>query len=309
MLDIFIITENLEIQRSTVSDIKEKSIDYKGWYCPIYDWTLLAHHDGSLRSGICGEKKYATWKDPWWEKKNFNIKSTPHCPFTKRSCFCITDLKAPKAVDKETYDMLFGIKADEVTKEYSGDEIIGYISKDFLQNNKFSLHIDIGNKCNFDCSYCPPHTHDNSSPFISVDKIKHLLNTIQIDKRKNKSCTITGGEPTLFKDLEVALKLLREKGYFININTNGTASESKLEKLIQNYDCRLVFSLHQEFTTDKIIAKINRVKEKFPKMVNIKYMGDTTNDFFKRTVDVIPVTNLEVSKIYDKTATEYVLKE
>lgn len=74
--------------------------------------------------------------------------------------------------------------------------------------------------CNFDCPYCqnasliPLDSGDEISPFELVSRAKGFL---------SDGFCITGGEPTLHKDLPNYLKALREQiGGHINLNTQGS---------------------------------------------------------------------------------------
>lgn len=76
--------------------------------------------------------------------------------------------------------------------------------------------------CNFACPYC--HNSELISwgddvPLMSEDDVFAYLN-----KRKNvlEGLVISGGEPTLQKDLEDFIRRVRDLGYLIKLDTNGT---------------------------------------------------------------------------------------
>lgn len=87
------------------------------------------------------------------------------------------------------------------------------------------------NGCNFRCPFC--HNSNlvlsEQTPNISLNEILEYLK-----KRKTiiDSVCITGGEPTLKKDLFDALYQLKDLGLLIKLDTNGTNPEL-LEKLIE----------------------------------------------------------------------------
>ena len=64
---------------------------------------------------------------------------------------------------------------------------------------------DTGRRCNYDCTYCPSHRHDNFSPHASLQELqgvgKFLFDYSElICKYKTKSqlnVSFTGGEPTV----------------------------------------------------------------------------------------------------------------
>ena len=43
---------------------------------------------------------------------------------------------------------------------------------DLLDGNIFQVTWDLGPRCNYDCSYCPTHRHDNFSPHASFEDLK-----------------------------------------------------------------------------------------------------------------------------------------
>jgi sulfatase maturation enzyme AslB (radical SAM superfamily) len=42
---------------------------------------------------------------------------------------------------------------------------------DLLDGNVFQVTWDTGRRCNYDCSYCPAHRHDNFSPHATLDDL------------------------------------------------------------------------------------------------------------------------------------------
>ncbi|MEA2088846.1 MAG: anaerobic ribonucleoside-triphosphate reductase activating protein [Patescibacteria group bacterium] len=77
--------------------------------------------------------------------------------------------------------------------------------------------------CNFDCAYC--HNKDLfkdkniKDRLISEKEIFEFLN-----KRKNilEAVTITGGEPTLHKDLPDFINRIKKLGFLVKLDSNGT---------------------------------------------------------------------------------------
>ena len=43
---------------------------------------------------------------------------------------------------------------------------------DLLTGNKLQVTWDLGRRCNYDCSYCPAHRHDNFSPHATLEELK-----------------------------------------------------------------------------------------------------------------------------------------
>jgi len=74
--------------------------------------------------------------------------------------------------------------------------------------------------CNFRCPYCHnPELVDETAPLIDEEEVFGFL-----DSRTGKldAVTVTGGEPTMHKDLLPFLKRIKEKGFLVKLDTNGT---------------------------------------------------------------------------------------
>ncbi len=90
--------------------------------------------------------------------------------------------------------------------------------------------------CNLRCRWCDTKYTWEDGEEMSVDQV--------IDKIKSYPCanvSITGGEPLLQKEeLLKLLKSLKESGYWIQLNTNGTIFDSKLFENIDliTMDCK-----------------------------------------------------------------------
>ena len=76
---------------------------------------------------------------------------------------------------------------------------------DLLTGHVFQVTWDTGRRCNYDCSYCPVHRHDNFSPHATLDSLKDNVDflyeyiDLHLQYRQSKIANIgfTGGEPTV----------------------------------------------------------------------------------------------------------------
>src|SRR5574344_2191444 len=83
--------------------------------------------------------------------------------------------------------------------------------------------------CNFRCPFC-----HNGSLVIGNDCIIDEQEVLDyLDKRKGilDGIVVSGGEPLIQKDIKRFLKIVKEKGYKIKLDTNGT-SEELLQEVI-----------------------------------------------------------------------------
>lgn len=85
------------------------------------------------------------------------------------------------------------------------------------------LRLSITERCNFKCIYCLPEGYreqSSSSPELSLKEIENL--TSALVNLGIKKIRLTGGEPTLRKDLLKIIALIKRKGIKdIGITTNG----------------------------------------------------------------------------------------
>lgn len=89
--------------------------------------------------------------------------------------------------------------------------------------------------CNFCCGYC--HNPQLVLPELYLERPDLIpLNIISyLEKHKNwlDGVVVTGGEPTIHKDLPLFLKEIKGMGYSVKLDTNGT-NPAMLDKLIRN---------------------------------------------------------------------------
>ena len=74
-----------------------------------------------------------------------------------------------------------------------------------LDGNNLTITWDVGRRCNFDCSYCPAHRHDNFSKHANLETLQKTGNFVfdysklimPLKKSKRININFTGGEPTV----------------------------------------------------------------------------------------------------------------
>jgi radical SAM protein with 4Fe4S-binding SPASM domain len=117
--------------------------------------------------------------------------------------------------------------------------------------------IEITNKCNLNCKHCGS-TKNNDE--LSVEAIKTLLS----DLNEVKHISITGGEPTLHKDIVEIVKLCSAKCN-TSIITNATCSEKLLREIIDAGIDLISFSVdglpktHDEIRNKKVSINMFRL--------------------------------------------------
>lgn len=73
--------------------------------------------------------------------------------------------------------------------------------------------------CNLRCNYCDTKYSYEDEKFTEMTP-QEIYN--QVYKLEGKRITLTGGEPLIHKDVKVLVDLLIQKGYEVNIETNGS---------------------------------------------------------------------------------------
>ena len=90
--------------------------------------------------------------------------------------------------------------------------------------------------CNFKCPFC--HNSGLIQGANNSNKIDEQVLFDYLDKRKGliDGVCVSGGEPLLQKDIELFIRKIKEKGYKVKLDTNGSKPKI-LKKLI---DCNLI---------------------------------------------------------------------
>lgn len=110
--------------------------------------------------------------------------------------------------------------------------------------------------CTFRCSYCYNKKLVDDDPELEEISQEDILKFL--DKRKIllDGVVITGGEPTLHPDLPSFISKIKEKGFLVKLDTNGTNPEM-LKRLIE------------EKMVDYIAMDIKNSPEKYFETVNV----------------------------------------
>jgi pyruvate formate lyase activating enzyme len=74
--------------------------------------------------------------------------------------------------------------------------------------------------CNFRCPYC--HNHDLVEGREKTISYKDIYRFLQTRKRIIDGIVITGGEPTLHKELPAFCAKIKKMGFAVKLDTNGT---------------------------------------------------------------------------------------
>jgi len=131
-----------------------------------------------------------------------------------------------------------------------------------LDGDNLTVTWDVGRRCNFDCSYCPTHRHDNFSKHADLETLKKTgkfvfdyANLIMPHKKtKRMNINFTGGEPTVNPNFTPFGHWLRDTyqqhykdDYIMNltITSNGAFGRKMADNIIDNYGF-MTISYHAE---------------------------------------------------------------
>ncbi|EOQ88658.1 molybdenum cofactor biosynthesis protein A [Leptospira yanagawae serovar Saopaulo str. Sao Paulo = ATCC 700523] len=159
-----------------------------------------------------------------------------------------------------------------------------------LDTRKFEvLRISILSHCNFACVYCAPKEKENFSPQLTHS---HSLSPDQLDKNLNllkphlkiKEVHLTGGEPTLHKNLIELIQIVKYHSIQeIALTSNGHFNPDLLEEMVSSGLTRINFSLDSitqsifERLSDRKIPVshvLNQIKK--AKQIGLKVKINTT---------------------------------
>ena len=127
------------------------------------------------------------------------------------------------------------------------------------------FYIEITNICNLACSFCPQT--QRQAEFMEIDTFGKILD--QIKPHTDYIYFHVKGEPLLHPKIDEFLDLSYEKGFQVNITTNGTLINKVKDKIIMKPALRQVnFSLHsfygnEEASDERDDIKSDMNKEEF----------------------------------------------
>ena len=133
------------------------------------------------------------------------------------------------------------------------NEIFYSIDGEGLRTGELAIFIRLSG-CNMNCSYCDTKyaLKKTSGTYMSIDEI-----LAEISKYNCKNITLTGGEPLLFKESNDLIEKLLEKGYKVNIETNGSIDITKyLGKCLITMDYKLPSSNMEKYMNLSNLEKL-----------------------------------------------------
>lgn len=156
----------------------------------------------------------------------------------------------------------------------------------------FSITWNLGPRCNFECSYCPPKFHSKTARHMTLAEMvlawEDLL-TKTTHRNKRYKISFSGGEITINPDFLPFLEWLRKEHGDIIANigftTNGSAGKNYYLRSISSADW-ITFSSHHEFmNSDKFKRNVLATHIKSIKLRKNIFVNIMAEDFARHEVD------------------------
>ena len=157
--------------------------------------------------------------------------------------------------------------------------------------------------CNFRCPYChnPDLINDYSGKLLSE---KDILEILETSKKMIDGVVITGGEPTLHRDLPEFIRSLKDIGFKIKLDTNGSNPEMVRKLLDDNLVDYVAMDIKAPKRKYVLVSGENFKYESFLESVEVLRSSEVQYEF--RTT-VYP--NLFEMEDYFEIAKDLLLKE
>lgn len=139
------------------------------------------------------------------------------------------------------------------------------------------LIIDVTYRCNIRCKWCFQHLSNEDVP---IEQIFAKAQTMP----RGSNIILSGGEPTLRRDLPEIARGLCERGYVCNVITNGFNLDWSLP-------CRWTLSHHPE-SEETFNFRVAEAREQGKKLASIIYTDNSLTDFYQHTQDALDLADV-----------------
>lgn len=183
--------------------------------------------------------------------------------------------------------------------------VIKFYAQGHDKPEEFIISWNLGNTCNWACSYCPSYLHDGSVAWSNTELVK--TNLLKIKNRffdKQIKIEFMGGEVTLKNDFIDLIKFCKEQDFRTTIVTNASRTVNYWESLAEYLD-EAIMSFHPELASKEHyeniidlchrhnvnpVCRIAMVKDNFWDLVEYKkYLEQKYTDL-----------NIDYMVLYDK---------
>jgi len=187
----------------------------------------------------------------------------------------------------------YGNNCDELIRKLILDDIFKFAIKtlDFriyksLKHSPDILDLQITDVCNMCCKTCYADI-SNTGSVLSLQKIKEV-----IDSAHNLGfvfVSITGGEPTLHPDFNNIISYIKNKGFYIHLNINGSNVTKEIIDTLHLVDG---FGVSFDAFDEQVFTQIRGINLKDKVYSNLRLLIDAKLDF--NIVIVVNRINIDV---------------
>jgi pyruvate formate lyase activating enzyme len=164
--------------------------------------------------------------------------------------------------------------------------------------------------CNFRCPYCHNPELVDCNRYRKPVEEQDVLNYLEFRKNLIDGVVITGGEPTIHQDLPEFIKIVKDIGYLVKLDTNGTNPEMLREIIdldLVDYiamDYKAPLRKYSEIVRSKV--DINDILESVEiiKKSSVKYEFRTTI-----VKQLLSLTDIDIIKTEIGSGEKYCIQE
>lgn len=164
---------------------------------------------------------------------------------------------------------------------------------------------NLGNVCNYSCSYCPSYLHSGNLQWPDLELILDIIFKIK-SKFSNKTITVEllGGEITLYKEFFSLMKTLKEESVGTNILSNGSRS-LRFWTEVSPYLDNIGLSFHPEYASEQHFIDLIKIllengARPYIKIAMIKNQFWQLVEFDKKLRELYPMIRTEMVLLLDK---------
>ena len=208
----------------TIPEAKAMGVNrWKGWTCNVGVDSLYIDFDGQVWRGPCRVGGPLGHMISNW------------------------DQSPPDVIDctRETCDCGTGIKLHKNSAE-------GHVMP--LQEQRMQIQWDLGRRCNLDCSYCWPSSHNKTDEWLSFAVLKVVVDKVLGLTPEPVQFNFAGGEPTLHPEFVDLVTYITELDHAVHVQTNGTFR--KVDAIALSAMAQISISVH--FEVPSILPKVLR---------------------------------------------------
>ena len=131
--------------------------------------------------------------------------------------------------------------------------------------------------CNFKCSYCQNSDLIGKNPIMINEE--EVFEYLKKRKKVLDGVVVTGGEPTIHKDLPAFIKKIKDLKLLVKLDTNGS-NPIMLEELINNHLIDYIaMDIKNTYDDYKVVIKINTNLDNIKKSIELIKKSNIDHEF------------------------------